>query len=169
MIILVRPVIDHSVRAMCALPYPGHDQGCPHYGQRQICPPDAPLFDEFFDLSQPVFAIYISFDLASHVARLRDIHPDWTGEQVQDLWLWNAETKKALQEEIALFHQEYPHYTVVECPEAMGVNITETARQVGIELQWQQPISTIYRIALAGRRKLEGNPACPRIPHTSRA
>jgi len=34
-------------------------------------------------------------------------------------------------------------------PEAMGVNVTETMKRVGIELEWP-PVNVAYQIALAG-------------------
>jgi len=156
--IKVNPVIDHSVRALCSLPYPGHESGCPNYGTRDICPPNAPLFDEWFDLSKPVYAVYITFDLAAHVDKLRAKHPSWTEEQLTDWHLWYVEARNALRASVADFLAKYPQYSVVKCPEAMGVNITATAKNAGIELEWKQPITTIHRIALAGIKKTTKNP-----------
>lgn len=154
MYIKVNAVIDHSVRALCSLPYPGHEKGCPKYGTRDTCPPNAPLFDEWFDLSIPIYAVYITFDLAAHIERLRTAHPDWDEGQLEDWNHWYAEARDALRAEVARFLEVYPEYTVVKCPEAMGVNITATAAAAGIHLEWKQPIKTIHRIALAGVRKL---------------
>lgn len=153
MYIKVEPVIDHSVRALCTLPYPGHEDGCPNYGTRDICPPNAPLFDEYFDITQPIYAVYITFDLAGHVERLRQRHPGWSEAELRDWDHWYVEARDALRAAVADFLQEHPKYTVVKCPEAMGVNITETAKKAGIKLEWNQPIKTIHRIALAGVKK----------------
>jgi predicted metal-binding protein len=166
MYVKVNPVIDHSVRALCALPYPGHENGCPNYGTRDICPPNAPFFNEWFDLKRPVYAVYITFDLAAHVQKLRASHPHWTEKQVQDWNLWHVEARDALRASITEFLADHPDYTVVKCPEAMGVNITETVKAAGIQLEWQQPIKTIHRIALAGVRLLDKGDGsyCPRNP-----
>lgn len=149
----VQPVIEHRVRALCTLPYPGHEQGCPHYGKRDICPPNAPLFDQYFDMEKPIFAIWVTFDLEGHVEKLRLEHPDWAEKQLRDWQLWRAETKAGLAREIAAFLEKHQGYTAVQCPEAMGVNITDTASQAGIALEWQEPIRTIHCIALAGVKK----------------
>jgi len=97
-----------------------------------------------------VFAVYISFDVKGYIEKLRTQHPHWSEEELQDWNLWNRETKEMLAAEIMAFLARHQEYTVVECPEAMGINITETAALAGIPLEWQEPIATIHRIALAG-------------------
>jgi predicted metal-binding protein len=48
------------------------------------------------------------------------------------------------------FYREYgSRYKVTTCPEAMGVNITETMKDAGIILEWP-PENVTYQIALAG-------------------
>lgn len=153
MFVQVKPVIQHEVRNLCILPYPGHEEGCPHYGTRDICPPNAPLFDQYFDLDKPVYIIWITLDLADHFREMRKKHPHWQDEQVRDWQLWNAISKEALAREISAFLNRHPDHTPVQCPEAMGVNITETARRAGLVLEWEEPISTVHRIALAGIKR----------------
>ena len=51
---IVRPVIDPDVRDLCPRSYPGHPHGCPNYGKRPSCPPQAPMLAETLDLTQPV-------------------------------------------------------------------------------------------------------------------
>ena len=40
---------------------------------------------------------------------------------------------------------------VLYCPEAMGVNVTETMKNVGIILEWP-PETVTYQIVIAGSR-----------------
>ena len=72
MIRIVEPVINHAVRDMCKMPYAGHPAGCPNFGRKRTCPPQAPLFEDIFDLTQPVYVIIYSFDMAIHRSKLRN-------------------------------------------------------------------------------------------------
>ncbi len=40
-------------------------------------------------------------------------------------------------------------YIITVVPEAMGVNVTETMKRVGIELEWP-PVNVAYQIAMGG-------------------
>lgn len=81
-ILLSRVVIDPVVRALCCHPYPGHPRGCPNYNRKPGCPPGAPMFDDRMDLGRPVYAIINEFDLAAHMERMRQDHPDWSERQL---------------------------------------------------------------------------------------
>jgi len=48
MIKKVIPVIDYSVRGLCAKSYPNHPKGCPNFNKRKECPPKAKLIDQIF-------------------------------------------------------------------------------------------------------------------------
>ena len=74
----VKPVFDAKVRELCTRPYPLHPKGCPNFGARASCPPDAPLLELLLQPGEPVWAAYNVFNLAAHVERLRKIHPDWS-------------------------------------------------------------------------------------------
>ena len=88
LLIKVNPVIDYTVRALCVEPYEAHPKGCPNVGKCDRCPPEAPLFDRFFDTSKPIYAIVNEFDLGSHVERLRVKHPDWSERQLRCVLYW---------------------------------------------------------------------------------
>ena len=49
------------------------------------------------------------------------------------------------------FLYEHPGETVIKCPEAQGVNLTETMKNAGIELEWP-PENVAYQIVLVGTR-----------------
>jgi len=149
----VNPVIDPTVRGLCTRAYPGHPRGCPNFGSKPGCPPQAPLLADVLMLDMPVFAVWNVFDLAGHVERLRAKHPTWSNRQLVCCLYWQPMARIALRWEIRqLIRGPYRLLRVVTCPEAMGVNVTETMRAVGVELEWP-PVKRAVQVALAGTVK----------------
>lgn len=150
MIVQVTPVIDPQLQHICRREYPGHPKGCPNYGRKAGCPPGRQLFDRYYDTDKPVWAIVTEFDLGEHVERMRTAHPGWSDAQLRCCLYWQGGARKRLKSEILLFilsHAEQP-YKVTSVPEAMGVNVTATLRQAGIELEWP-PVRVARQVALA--------------------
>ena len=163
----VVPAIDPKVRKLCFKRYPGHPRGCPNYGKKKSCPPAAPLLGVVLDLARPVFAVWNAFDFGAHTSRMRAVHPGWTPRQVACCLYWQGTARKALCDELVTHIREQwavqcTGYTlrslegssglgwrVVTCPEACGVNVTETMRRIGIELEWP-PRTVAYQVALVG-------------------
>ncbi|HYE80855.1 MAG TPA: hypothetical protein VEG39_01675 [Clostridia bacterium] len=148
MIIQVAPVIDYSVRSLCVKPYPGHPKGCPNYNHKDGCPPGAAPYDEVYDFSKPVYAIFNKFDFKAHTDNMRRLHPEWSERQVRCCLYWQSGSRKQLSQEIKKFMYEHRGYRVETCPEAMGVNVTATAANAGIILEWP-PETVTYQVALA--------------------
>lgn len=148
-IIPVIPVVDYSVRGLCIKPYPGHKEGCPNFGKKKGCPPEAKMFDTVYDMSKPVFAIINKFDFAGHVNRMKELHPEWSERQLECCLYWQPRARKQLLENIKHFLKNHPGYKIESCPEAMGVNITETMTNSGLILEWP-PKQWAYQIAIAG-------------------
>jgi len=140
---------NSGLRKLCTRRYPGHPRGCPNFGKRDSCPPQAPLINETLDLTQPVWVIYNDFDLASHVAKMRARHPNWTERQMYCLLYWQPTARKHLRAVIEEFLQQHPGLLVVSTPEAQGVDVTSTMRGVGIYLEWP-PRNVAYQVVLAG-------------------
>ncbi len=118
--------------------YAGHPHGCPNYGKKPGCPPAAPLLGETLDLTKPVWAVYNVFDLFKHVEKMRARHPAWSERQLRCCLYWQQTARKQLREELIHFaiRSTILDIVIVACPEAQGVNMTETMRLVGIELEW---------------------------------
>ena len=152
----VQVVVDKGVRALCVKAYAGHAKGCPNFNEKPGCPPQAPMIEDVLDLSQPVFAIWNFFDMAGHVAKMKAKHPDWSDRQLRCCLYWQAGARKKLKETIRAFLREQGRLKVVGCPEACGVNVTETMKSAGIILEWP-PVSIAYQVVLAGcpRRKTD--------------
>lgn len=153
-IIEVKPVIIRPVYRLCVRPYPNHKKGCPNYGRKKGCPPGVPMFDSFYDLSKPIYAIYNAFDFKGHVDHVRERHPDWSERQLKCCLYWQGSARKRLNERIEIFKRlvHNRRYIVNTVPEAMGVQVTETMKRIGIELEWP-PVNVAYQVAMAGMVK----------------
>lgn len=151
MIIKVNPIIAYYFcRNLCRKPYYNHKRGCPNYGKKDGCPPKAPPFDDVYNSSKPVYAIFSIFDFKGYINRMRRKHPDWSRRQLECCLYWQGTARKALKIEIEHFRKIFPsEYVITRCPEGMGVLVTNTMRQVGIELEWP-PQNVTYQIAFAG-------------------
>lgn len=148
---LVTPVLDRSVRGLCARPYEGHPRGCPNFGKVSRCPPAAPLLFDAFDERGPFYVIYSRFPLGEHVRAMRERHPDWSDRQLRCVHLL-AEQVKKLREDVDSFKKIYPEvgWKVETTPEAMGLDVAATLRQAGVDLEWP-PHEVATHVALAGR------------------
>jgi hypothetical protein len=146
----VKPIIDYEVRNLCFRSYPGHPKGCPNFGKRPSCPPKAPILSMVMDLDQPVYAIWNVFDFGRHTQRMNVVHPGWSRRQLECCLYWQGTARKQLQAEINQFLSEMDGlWTVIKCPEALGVNVTETMKSIGEHLEWP-PVTKTYQVALAG-------------------
>jgi len=144
--------INMKARDWCKLPYPDHPKGCPNYGQRATCPPDAPLIYNFVDIGKPIFLIAVGFNLENHVNSMLLKHPDWSNRQAKCVLYWQGSVNKLLKQHIKQFLWMYPEYITTLCPEAMGVNVIETARRCGLPIK-TKPTKNVFKIALAGIAK----------------
>jgi hypothetical protein len=153
----VTPVFDPDVRRLCSRPYPLHPKGCPNFGKNPRCPPKIGLLDKVFDLGHPCWIIYNVFEIGTHVEKMRRLHPDWSERQLYCCLYWQGTARKELKKEIEKFHQtEDPlkQCLVTTCPEAMGLNVTETMRRAAIEIEWP-PLKKAVQVAFAGASRIE--------------
>lgn len=142
------PVIDYSVRGLCFKPYPGHKRGCPNYG-KVGCPPIAPLWDKHCDLSLATWVFWKRFNLAEHRKRMKLKHPNWTTRQCKCCLYWQKGARKPLIEHIEKW--KTPGFFTTIRPEAMGINVTETMKQIGVTLEWgPSPITWLHQVAMGG-------------------
>lgn len=146
---IVNPVIDESVRGLCAKPYPRHPKGCPNFGKRATCPPAVPLYQDMYDLERPVIAVWNVFDLEAHVERMQSKHPDWSQAQLECCLYWQGTARKVLRKKIHQAHGTKYEMRVETCPEAMGVNVTATMASIGVELEWPL-VTRAVQVALLG-------------------
>lgn len=148
---IVNLVINSKVRNLCFEAYPNHKNGCPNYGKKKGCPPQAPMINEILDITSPVWAVWNIFDFKTHCNKMRRIHPKWSIRQVECCLYWQGTARKQLRmllQEFESAHKQY-NFTIVTCPEACGVDITKTMLSVGQMLEWP-PIMKTYQVILAG-------------------
>ena len=128
----VNPIVDPAVRQMCRLPYHGHPKGCPCYNHKHGCPPEASLLrTDNLDW----WAVFTQFRLDDHVARMRVRHPNWSIRQLQCCLYWQAGARRQLIVEVNHFRKQHPLGSVYLCPEAWGVNVTDTMAAAGIPVR----------------------------------
>lgn len=142
-------VIDYRAREWCKLPYPNHPKGCPNYGKRLFCPPEAPLIEAFFDLSKQLWLVVVTFDLALHIHRMKTLHPDWSDRQARCVLYWQGSANKELKELCRHWVWSKPGTDYSLYPEAMGVNVIRTAKAIGLPIK-ARPMDTVFKIALMG-------------------
>ena len=140
-----------SPRGLCTRFYKNHKRGCPNYGKKPDCPPIVPMFDEIFDISKPVYAIFSAYDLESHVNKMEERHPNWSEAQLLNVLYWQGTARKQLKSCIFEFNKEFKKkgYYSTNSPEAMGVDVTKTLKNAGINLEWPAR-KKVYKIAMAG-------------------
>lgn len=144
---------------LCRLPYSNHPKGCPMFGTRPECPPAAPRIENKYDLSKPCFFIIQPFAIMYHKAKMKQLHKNWTDRQCVNPLYWQNTVRKELKNQVEAFmFQTYgidlwsengirAGYELI--PEAMGLNVFETALYHGIQIE-RNPQGLIYKIAFVG-------------------
>ncbi|MCK5616294.1 hypothetical protein KAR91_81280 [Candidatus Pacearchaeota archaeon] len=151
----VEIVIDQSMRGLCKKAYPNHKKGCPNYNKRHDCPPKVPLISKVLDLTKPIYAIWNVYDFKAHTDKMTLLHTnqpgkkDWSIRQIECCLYWQGTARKHLRAEIGSFIKEKGEHLILTTPEACGVNITETMKNIGIILEWP-PKTVTHQVALAG-------------------
>jgi len=139
--------INLKAREWCMLPYPGHPLGCPNYGQRKECPPQAPLIGDFADLNQPHFFAIVAFNLEHHMQRMWASHPGWSVAQARCVLYWQGTVRSQLTELAEAFRFTHPGMIYTLIPEAMGVNVIVTAWNLNVPIELK-PIRIVHKVAL---------------------
>lgn len=146
----VTPVFEPRVRRVCTRPYYNHHKGCPNFGRKEGCPPLAPLLDQVFDMEAQFYVVINKFPLGEHVYRMMVKHPGWTYRQASCCLYWQGTARKQLKNLITYFQEQYPEYQFETCPEAMGLNVTQTLTDAGLTIEWP-PGAFALQVALAGK------------------
>jgi len=149
---------------LCRSPYHNHPKGCPNYGKRPDCPPCARI-DKVFDLSKPMYVIYTEYPVGQFAERMRLNHPEWahTPRQWYNCIRWQGTARKQhkcdiMSFEFSMLLKKNRDIVVDTNPEALGINVTELMKQVGIDLEWNyhedhDPERKTYRVSIAGNLK----------------
>ena len=145
----VKPVYDVVMRRLCTRKYEGHPHGCPNWNSKVLCPPKAPGLTKVIDLERPVYAVASAFNLAAHVERMREKHPDWSDRQLHNCLYWQGTARKRLRGGIDTLLSHHPDLLILVCPEACGLIVGPTVEPIGVKLEWP-PKKWDWHVALAG-------------------
>ncbi len=139
-------VINSAARGWCVLPYPDHPKGCPNYGKKLICPPQAPYIADWLYGTIELRFVCVSFNLKEHSERMIVRNPHWSQRQARCLLYWQPKVNKALISLVStLVHEN--GLKITYCPEAMGVDVIKTAQSGGIPIE-APPKDIVHKIAL---------------------
>ena len=147
----VNPVIDKRINGLCLKSYPLHPKGCPNWNKKKGCPPNILSLNRIINFKKEIYIIYNKYNFKQHCNKMKERHPNWSKRQIECCLYWQGTARKQLKEKIKLFFKEFPNYYIIKCPEGSGVNLTETMKQLNIELEWP-PINYAYQIILAGTK-----------------
>jgi len=130
------------------LPYPSHPRGCPNYNHKYGCPPKARLIEEAIDLGRTTYLVIVKFDLAKHINEMLMRHPHWSNRQARCVLYWQGGVNKELKFRTCEAKWELEGFNdIFMCPEAMGINIIKTVRDLGIPIK-ARPVDTVFKVAL---------------------
>ena len=157
-IIKINKIYFHpKFQDFCGLPYPNHLKGCPNFTRRKNCPYNTPLINKAININLPMYLIGIDFNLKNHRIKMLKRHPKWTMRQANNVIYWQPHHKKQLKELIKKFldsktQKESKNLCTIFNPEAYGVNMNLTLRDIGRKLDWHYPLKIVWRIALIGSK-----------------
>ena len=149
---LVRPIFLTELPGnLCRLEYPNHPNGCPNYGRKGGCPPNAQPLKRLIKFS-PIYVIWNVFLFGRHVQKMKYKHPEWSERQARCCLYWQGAARKQLRIEVGNFLLAHSDMYIIRCPEASGVNVTATMASIAKFLEWP-PREIAYQVVLAGKRK----------------
>ena len=135
-------------RAWCGRPYLNHPKGCPSFGKCKDCPPEVQLFDQIYQ--QEVMLAIIRFDFKSYLEKRKNKFPNASDRSLRNPLYWQGHVRAEARKWAKEMANEGE--VIIEKPEAMGVDVTETCKLVGISLEWP-PVKNIYRVTVLAKRK----------------
>jgi hypothetical protein len=149
-----RLVINGKAGEWCKLPYEGHKEGCPNYGdlKHSHCPPHAPPVGQCFDLGQPLYLVHSEFNLPEWEMVMKYRHPSWSERQCRCVLYWQNQSRKQLKERTRFAMVRLGLNQAASCPEGMGVNVYVSSRLAGLRLEKIRRLETCQHVALIGTR-----------------
>ena len=142
--------MNENTGEWCKLPYPNHPKGCPNFGKKSICPPQAPWLHHHFNINRPLYLVHSEFDLEEHRNNMKQAHPEWSTLQCQCVLYWQPKSRKQLIERTGQAMQALGCNCFSCVPEAMGLNVYATARKSGLKLEKIRNLKTCKHVALIG-------------------
>ena len=154
MIELNKIIITAKTWDWCQIPYPNHPKGCPNYNKKAGCPTTVKMFDEIFDMDEPIYLVHSHFDLTNHIAKMLKRHPKWSDRQLRNCLYWQPKSRSDLKGKILLALMKVGlNYMSIQCPEAMGINLYATTMLNGLKLDPIKSMKICRHIALIAKMK----------------
>lgn len=141
-------IFNKKIQELCCKPYYNHKNGCPNFAKKKGCPPNVQLINDVLDFNKDMFIVYTEFDIKSHVVKMRKKLPRWTERQLYCCLYWQPRARKIHKDEL----KKSMVKKIISCPEAYGVNVTNTMKNIGIKLEWP-PKNIVRIVSLAGYNK----------------
>jgi predicted metal-binding protein len=146
-------VVNTRMKELCKLPYPNHPKGCPLYGIKDKCPPKSPRAEVLFDLSKPMYFVYVEFNLEDHAKKLKEKYPHWTERQTKNVLYWQPGVRKRLNTAVKEAIKKLGTTAYSFAPESLGVNVYASAWLSGLKLERIRDLKIDRHIALIGFKK----------------
>lgn len=134
----------------CCAPYKGHPHGCPNF--HKGCT-NRPALTELTTDYNIWYAVVEEFDLKTHASKMKVKFPQWSERQCRNPLYWQGTVRKNLKLKAARL-QDYMEYSkgsrgiLLDIPEANGMNVFETMRRAGINLEMHPDI--VRKVMIVG-------------------
>lgn len=151
------PLVIHpmkSVHQLCTQPYYKHPKGCPNFNNKDKCPSDILHISEEYDCSD-IHMFFLKFSFSEYIDQKKQIHPTWNFRQLYNQRHWQGHLRSQLNQYWESIEDRYPEHELIENPEAQGVNIQETLKQINVEMEWPSEEyipEYVYHVYLLGKR-----------------
>ena len=120
---------------MCLNPYYRHPKGCPNFHIKKGCPPEVLNISQQYD-TEHLNMILLRFPFEQYISAKSQIHPQWPLRQLANPRHWQGHLRSTLYRYWDTIKDEYPSFTLITGPEAMGINVGSTLENMNIPLKW---------------------------------
>jgi hypothetical protein len=125
----------------CRSPYQNHPNGCPNFPK---CIQKRPDFRTIMD-KYDWYAVTETFDLKAHAEKMLKRHPHWSERQCRNPLYWQGTVRANLRMKCILLSGDL----LLDIPEACGINVFETMKNIGIILE-RKP-DTVIKVMIVGK------------------
>jgi len=120
---------------MCLNPYYRHPKGCPNFHIKKGCPPEVLNISQQYD-TEHLNMILLRFPFEQYISAKSQIHPQWPLRELANPRHWQGHLRSTLYRYWDTIKDEYPSFTLITGPEAMGINVGSTLENMNIPLGW---------------------------------
>jgi len=140
-------------RKWCTMAYPRHKKGCPNYHKCKNSRRHRIELRDEFDLTAPIYIVWVGFSLDAHEARMQNKHPDWTEAQCRNLMYWQPSVDRQLKDRVNKVAYENELYGYSPVYEGYGLNVFLTCYKSGIKLDRFDNLHNVRKLCFLMKRK----------------